>query len=290
MNSPALHFLKLEGCGNCFLVASDPNRQRSDWPELGVKLMDRHFGVGADGLMVVCRPPEGSSPADFEVLMFNPDGSPMGMCGNGTRCVARYLVLEGMIPVNQERVSFLVSGRLIVCRLLDEARRVEVDMGQPSFDPRSIPVLSDEEVLPGVLSAAGREFRFAAVSMGNPHCVIFVSDFAGLNCTEFGPLIERHGLFPQRTNVEFVKRVDQAHLEVKVWERGAGLTLACGTGACAALAAGVRLGLCAREVQVQLPGGRLAVRWDQASGHIFMTGPAQEICRGVIYEECLKGV
>jgi len=280
-----LHFLKMEGCGNSFIVIFEAQGGSRDWAALGRRLMDPHFGLGSDGLMIV----HPSERADFEVLMYNPDGSQMGMCGNGIRCVARFLILEGLLEARRGRVVFDVAGRLITCRLEEEGRWAQVDMGEPSLAPGSIPVNSAKELIDAELVAGGRRLNFSAVSMGNPHCVIFVEKLTDVNCCELGPLIENHALFPERTNVEFVEVLESRRLRVQVWERGAGLTLGCGTGACAAVVVGVLRGLCARQTTVDLPGGSLSIEWEEKSNRVFMTGPAKEICRGTFYPQVLAG-
>lgn len=218
----------------------------------------------------------------IEVEMFNPDGSVMGMCGNGIRCVARFIYEEEEgVP---ENLSFLVHGRRIECFSEDKGRKVRVDMGAPSFEPTRIPYLGNEVTqVPFVVS--GREFRGSLVSMGNPHLVIKLADedFELLELEKWGPLLEKHPLFPESTNVHFVREIDQSRCEVKVWERGAGVTMACGTGACAVAVTGIREGRFQQRVEVALPGGLLEIEWKGNEAHVFMTGPTEVICRGIVH-------
>jgi diaminopimelate epimerase len=203
------------------------------------------------------------------------------MCGNGIRCVCRYLFMRGLVSDSARDLKFNVEGRQIDCQVDDCGRTVKVAMGQPCFDPAKVPVRFDSEVIEGVLPVAGSSFVFSAVSMGNPHCVIFVDELDQIDLAVLGPMIENHELFPRRTNVEFVEVVSDNRIKVKVWERGAGITLACGTGACAVVAAAVRRGFSGSAVQVELPGGLLDVNWESDREQIYLSGPAREICSGV---------
>jgi diaminopimelate epimerase len=280
-------FIRLHGCGNSFIVVFDGEAADFDWRAASARLLDPHFGLGTDGLMVVS-PARG---ADFEVRMFNPDGSPMGMCGNGIRCVTRALFLEGLAPGEEREIAFVVEGRRVVCLPLDEGRMVRVDMGAPSFAPADLPVVSDKEWIDREISvspAGQRPFTMAAtcVSMGNPHCVMFPPDLSAIDLNVLGPAIERAPIFPQRSNVEFVEVRSPERLRVRVWERGAGATLACGTGACASLVAAARTGRSGRRAKVELPGGELEIEW--LADRVLMTGPARDVCRGTFSPEFLK--
>ena len=273
----------MEGCGNSFVVLADLKGSGRNWQALSIKLLDKNFGIGGDGLMVV----QPSLIRDFTVAMYNPDGSLMGMCGNGIRCAARFIVMQGLVDEDCGRIDFEVEGRHISCRLLQRGRVVRVDMGIPATEAAKIPVNAEHGLLNTPLHVAGEEYLATTVSMGNPHCVVFVADTAAVDCATIGPLFENHPLFPERTNVEFVERLARDRIRARVWERGAGLTMACGTGACASVVAGVLNDSCSRRTVVELPGGDLTVEWEKEGGHVFLTGPANEICSGVICDRLL---
>lgn len=266
-----VEFVKMHGLGNDFVVIDGNRYSHLNLAHLARKCLDRHFGIGGDGLLVV-----GSSmEADISMRVFNPDGSEAQMCGNGIRCVARYASDCGMVKGNEIRVQTLAGIRKV---WLTE-KGIKVDMGIPRLHPGEIPVrVKGETVIDHPLKAGRRTFKITCVSMGNPHCVIFM-DADEKKVTELGPLIENHRIFPERTNVEFVKVINRKKLEVKVWERGAGLTLACGTGACASLVASHLKGLTEREAEVHLPGGKLFIEIGER-GHVFMTGPAEYVFAG----------
>jgi diaminopimelate epimerase len=287
-----MRFLKIEGCGNSF-VTGDAHLLPPDVdPAMAVRMIcSPSFGVGADGVMLVA-PRERDLP--FRVDMYNSDGSKAAMCGNGIRCVVRYLCEEGRVdgegPTPVE-IPFLVAGRPILCRTADRGRTVEVEMGPPSFDPAIVPVRSSTPMIDQPLESSGIVWRATALSMGNPHCVIF--DEQGVVADEelfrtYGSALEQDPRFPDRVNVEFVVVESPSRLRVLVWERGVGFTLACGTGACAAVAAGYRTGRCARAAEVVLPGGVLLVRWEgdtEEGGSLVMTGPTRVVCEGQFWPE-----
>ena len=274
------HFVKMEGCGNHFVVFAHEDPGAVEWSGFVRQVTDPHFGVGGDGVMIVGPEQDGL----FQVEMFNPDGSGMGMCGNGIRCVARFIAMEGLSRA--ELLRFRVCGsREVSCRLVGPGaeRQVEVDMGEPGLNPAEIPVTAGAPVIDEPLSVAGREFRITCLSMGNPHCVVFIDDTSAIDLPALGPLFERHSFFPNRVTTEFVTVLRRGLLKVTVWERGAGATQACGTGACAALVAGVLTSRSDIAAKVQLPGGDLAIRWDrEGSGRVYLTGSAREIFRGTL--------
>lgn len=279
-----MHFVKMEGLGNDFIVVEHDEAERwlAAMPALSPRLCDRHFGIGADGVIIV-----GTSPkADLSMRIFNADGSEAEMCGNGIRCLAKFAFERGMV----KHPSFTVETRagLIIPEVVmgdGKVRRVRVDMGRPRLAPSEIPVtMEGERVVDVPLPLEKRIFRFTAVSMGNPHVVIFEIP---PDWEEWGKQIERHRLFPQRTNVEFVRVVSPTEAEVKVWERGAGATLACGTGACAVLVAGVLNGVLERSAQIHLPGGVLSISWEEDE-HVYMEGPAHEVFEGKISEGVIQ--
>ncbi|MBC7216809.1 MAG: diaminopimelate epimerase [Candidatus Caldatribacterium sp.] len=279
-----MRFVKMHGLGNDFLLCTPEMLDSLVLsPPLVQKLCDRHFGIGADGVIEVLP----SEVADVKMRIWNADGSEAEMCGNGIRCLAKFAFERGMVAKETFRVE-TKAGIIVPMLLLDRGRvtRVVVDMGEPSFLPSAIPMnLEGEAALSVPLEVEDRKFTVTGVSMGNPHAVIFELPE---DWKHYGPLIEHHPLFPRRTNVEFVRVVDPENIVVAVWERGAGATLACGTGACAAVAAGVAQGILRREVRVQLPGGELRVVWKESDNHMYLEGPAEEVCTCVLSEEVVK--
>lgn len=279
-----MRFVKMHGLGNDFLLCTQEMLESFTLSPLIIqRLCDRHFGIGADGVIEVLP----SEVADVRMRIWNADGTEAEMCGNGIRCLAKFAFERGIVTEDTFRVE--TKAGVIVPRVLQEdgrVVRVVVDMGEPSFAPSVIPMrVEGEEALSIPITVGDREFVVTGVSMGNPHAVIFELPE---NWRQYGPLIERHPLFPHRTNVEFVQVVHRKHIVVMVWERGVGATLACGTGACAAVAAGVAQGILDREVRVQLPGGELLVTWEKATNHIYLEGPAEEVCTCTLAEEAVQ--
>ncbi len=283
--SAKFKFIKLQGCGNNFVVGFKPHSDAFCKAERIKRLLDPNFGIGGDGLLLVNYDSSQNADLPIRLEMYNPDGSPMGMCGNGIRCICRYLILSGVIPVEQRQVQFITDQRLVECKLFEQGTLVELNMGKATFDPIQVPVLSDQPMVSAPLTVAGETFEATILSVGNPHCVIFVPALEKIDVRKLGPLIENHNIFPQRVNVEFAQIVSQQLIKLIVWERGAGLTLACGSGACATVAAGVKSRLCAENVELELPGGRLFVRCDKNTQDLYLKGPALEIYRGEIEEE-----
>jgi diaminopimelate epimerase len=271
----------MHGIGNDFVVV---DAMREVWPEerlpdVARRACDRHFGIGSDGLILVLP----SRVADFRMRMFNPDGSEAEMCGNGIRCFAKYVFDRGLTPNREIQVETLAG--LMQPKLLLRSGRVEkvrVDMGEPRLLRRDIPMRGEptqSRVIREKLRVGGEKYEFTAVSMGNPHCVLFVHNVEQVDVLDLGPRIEHHHLFPARTNVEFVQVLNNGELRMRVWERGAGQTIACGTGACAATVAAALNELTSRRVVVHLDGGDLEIEW-QGNNHVFMTGPAEEVFVG----------
>jgi diaminopimelate epimerase len=282
-----LIFAKMHGIGNDFVVigALDGMPLREDeLSEFACFVCDRHFGVGADGVIWILP----SESADFKMRIFNPDGSEAEMCGNGIRCAAKWFYDRDYAKGETIRVETLAGLKTVWVQAKEgKAVAVTVDMGEPIFNPMQIPTTlgDDREAIEVPLTVDGFEtFTVSAVSMGNPHCVIFVSDVDNFPVEVAGPKIERHPAFPQRTNVEFVQVVSESELKVRVWERGAGLTLACGTGACASLVVAARTGRTERKAKVHLPGGTLTIEW-RDDNRVYMTGPAVEVFRGELVWE-----
>lgn len=275
----------MHGLGNDFVMVDDRNEAIPDesLPDLGRKINDRHFGIGGDGLILV-RP---SASADFQMRVINSDGSEAEMCGNGIRCFARFLLDEGMTDANPIRVETPAGEMVLDVRRDDGAiSGVRVDMGEPGTQRAEVPMQGEGSALDAPLCVDGREFRVHGVSMGNPHAVIFLDSLEGFPFEHYGPLIERHEMFPAKTNVHFVEQVGPDALRVKVWERGAGPTLACGTGACAVCVAAHLTGRAGRSVTVHLPGGPLEIEWAE-NNHLFMTGPAETVFTGETAPEFL---
>jgi diaminopimelate epimerase len=274
-----ISFVKYHGLGNDFILVD--NRQQSEpliTPEQAVTWCDRHFGIGADGVIFVLPGQDGT---DYTMRIFNSDGSEPEMCGNGIRCLARFIAdLEGDSAKEVYRIHTLAG---MIIPKLEANGQVTVDMGQPRLLAAEIPTTlaaADQQVVNQAIEAAGASWQVTCVSMGNPHCITFVPDVAAIPLETIGPQFEHHPTFPQRTNTEFIEVVRRDYLKMRVWERGAGITLACGTGACAALAAGVLNGVCDRRATVELPGGCLEIEWSAIDERLYMTGPAQQVFRG----------
>ena len=274
----AFSFTKWQGCGNDFVVVDFLDKEPIDFATLAVKMCDRHFGIGADGLMVVCP----SETADVRMREFNPDGTEPEMCGNGIRCFSRWLYEEGYVAKEEFTVETL-AGTMVPRVIVQDGTvsAVAVDMGVPVLEGECIPVagFGTERVVAQPITVAGKEYAMTCVSMGNPHCVIFVENAQAVPMEKFGPLLERHEKFPKKTNVEFAEIKDASHIRMRVWERGAAVTLACGTGSCATLVAAALTGRTKREAEVQLDGGRLQIEW-AANNHVYMTGPAEKVFAG----------
>jgi diaminopimelate epimerase len=266
-------FLKMEGCGNSFLVAIVTQSEIELLKPFIPKLCSLAFGIGSDGVMLIERPQAGV----FEVSMFNPDGSAMGMCGNGIRCVARHVYEQGLVADFDSWITFMVEGRRIECRLDPDSSDVEVNMGAPILAPNEIPLNRPQECFNQPISTARGRYQFSAVSMGNPHCIIFVDNLEQIDLAAEGALLEVHPDYPKRTNVSFVQVLDKTKIKMRVWERGAGITQACGTAACATLVAAFRTERANAEAAIELPGGSVSVRWDQERNLVFLKGPATKV-------------
>lgn len=273
-----MEFVKMHGLGNDFVfldrfsVSVD-----EDYPMLAKKLCHRQFGIGGDGLAVILP----SIVADARMRIFNPDGSEPEMCGNAIRCFARYAYDKRLVIHNPMHVETLAGILTLDLDIQDgQVQGVRVDMGEPVLQADLIPVLGQGEPVVGEpIEVLGETFQYTAVSMGNPHCVMFVDDISALDFESVGPAIEKHLLFPRKTNVEFIEVNSPKEITMKVWERGAGPTLACGTGACASAVAAVLNHKTERAVTVHLPGGDLFIEW-QLDNHVYMTGPATYVFKG----------
>ena len=272
-----LRFTKMHGLGNDFVVVDCRDKafsvQRSAFGELSKKLCHRRFGIGADQMLLLYP----STIADFKMMIFNADGSEVEMCGNGIRCFAKYIWDRGLSA--KEILSVETAAGLV--RPEKASQLIKVDMGEPVLEGRLIPVNIDGMVKDFPLIIEDKEFKITAVSMGNPHAVIFVEDVDGFDVKRYGPIIENLKLFPKRINVEFIQVFDGERIKMRVWERGAGETMACGTGASAAVVAANLNGFTGRRVNVLLAGGELLIEWKE-DNHVYMTGPAVEVFEGSI--------
>ena len=280
-----LEFTKMQGCGNDYIYVVALKARPADPAALAARVADRHFGIGGDGLIMLAP----SRTADVRMEMYNADGSRGDMCGNGIRCVARLAYERGIARKNPMVVETDSGLKMIELRF--EAGSVvgaTVDMGEPILEGREIPVAADGRIIDHPLEVGGRREAITAVSMGNPHCVLFMNDDAihQMDVWEFARLgrqFETHPFFPRRVNTEFILPISRTHLKMRVWERGSGETLACGTGACAAAVAAVLTGRAERKATVELRGGNLEIEWPEkgaGANHVFMTGNAVEVFRG----------
>ena len=274
-----MKFTKMHGIGNDYIYVNCFEEEIADRPALARRVSDRHFGIGSDGLICICP----SERADFMMDMYNADGSKSQMCGNGIRCVGKYVYDNGLTDQTTITVESGGEVKTLVLKVKDgKVQAVQVNMGVPILQPRQIPMNADGvDFINRPIEVLGREYRITAVSMGNPHAVTFVPHVETLDLPLIGPDFERHPIFPERVNTEFVQVVDRCTLKMRVWERGSGETLACGTGASASVVAGVLNDLCDEMVTVRLLGGDLHIHWDREdTGCVFMTGPAEMICSG----------
>ncbi len=277
-----MRFTKMEGLGNDYIyvdcMAGEP---ASDWENLSIRMSDRHFGVGADGIILIMP----SKVADFRMRMFNADGSEGKMCGNGSRCVAKYVYDNGLTRKTEVTLETLAGIKVLKMHLGADGKvdTVTVDMGEPILTAAEVPALSASErmVEENLPTAKHGDFAVTAVSMGNPHGVIFVDEITDELVLGAGPELERHSAFPDRANIEFVKVIDGETVQMRVWERGSGETLACGTGACATAVAAALTGRTNRKVTVKLIGGDLSIEWNEKDNHVYMTGPARTVFTGV---------
>lgn len=288
-----LSFTKMHGLGNDFIIVDNRKGLYRKLKHVSKKLCDRRFGIGADQLLVISK----SKKADFKMKIYNADGSEVEMCGNGIRCVSQYIWER-----NLSRSPVLsIETRAGIIQPQKSGDDIKVDMGRPSLDPKKIPVLIGKNHGPSTAPRSKRgisrvfdpvinhpllvgktKFRVTCVSMGNPHTVIVAKDIDSVPLEKVGPLLENHRLFPNRTNVEFIQILDRKNIKMRVWERGAGETMACGTGACASAVASFFLGLTDRRVKTHLPGGPLNINWSILDGHVYMTGPAVKVFDGTI--------
>jgi diaminopimelate epimerase len=272
-----LKFSKMHGLGNDFVVLDGVTQRVDLSAEQYRALADRHFGIGCDQILLIENPTR--SDTDFRYRIFNSDGGEVEQCGNGARCFVRYVHEHGLSDKNEIRVE--THGGIIVLRLEADGQ-VSVDMGVPRFEPSEIPFLAEQRAPTYPLSLADKNIEISAVSMGNPHAVQVVVDVETAPVAVDGPRIEAHASFPKRVNAGFMQVLNRGHIKLRVYERGAGETLACGSGACAAVVAGIQRGLLDKSVRVSTRGGDLAIRWDGEGHSVSMTGPAVEVFQGII--------
>lgn len=274
-----MEFTKMHGLGNDFIIVFGEQELPSNAAELAVKLCNRFFGIGADGLVYILPSERG----DFMMRIMNSDGSEAEQCGNAIRCVSKYVYDHGLVRSEQIVIETIGAGeQKVTLNVKDGAvETVTVDMGEPVLSGLQIPVAIDaEQIVSEPIEADGTEFNFTAVSMGNPHCVIYVEDAVTFDLAKWGPKLEVHPLFPRKINVEFATVRNRNRVDMRVWERGAGPTLACGTGACATLVSSVLNGLTDRAAWISLKGGELYIEWNQEDNHVYMTGPAEVVFTG----------
>ena len=277
-------FTKMHGAGNDYVYINALETVPDNLPLLSIQISDRHFGVGSDGLVAIMH----SDIADFRMRMFNADGSEAEMCGNASRCIGKYVYEKGITDKKEITLETLAGIKVLRLEVNDgEVSAVTVDMGEPTLLPEAIPVksrcpeskISEREII------SGREYNITAVSMGNPHAVVFTEDLSDGMVLGHGPELEVADIFPKKANIEFARVIDRGNIDMRVWERGSGETLACGTGACATVVASVLNGLCDRTVHMRLLGGDLDITWDETTNHVLMRGPAAFVADGVYYPD-----
>ncbi|CCZ27733.1 diaminopimelate epimerase [Firmicutes bacterium CAG:194] len=273
-----MKFTKMHGCGNDYVYVNGFTEKVADKPKAVVALSDRHFGIGSDGVIFI----NPSQQADFEMEMYNADGTRAEMCGNGIRCVGKYVYDHGM--TDKTSITVESFGKVKYLDLTVEngkVVKVKVNMGKPELTAKDVPVVSvHEQVIDEEIIVKEKSYRMTCVSMGNPHAVVFMDDVEHLAIEEIGPYFENHERFPNRTNTEFVQVIDDSHVKMRVWERGTGETLACGTGCCATAVACVLNRLTGAHVTVQVLGGEIEIYWDQKENLVYMTGPAVTVFEG----------
>ncbi|MEL4105734.1 diaminopimelate epimerase [Oscillospiraceae bacterium WX1] len=275
-----MKFTKMHGIGNDYVHINCLTETVDDPAALSRRLSDRHFGIGGDGIILICP----SETADFRMRIFNADGSEAQMCGNGIRSFGKYVFDRGLTDKTVLTIETLAGLKTLTLNVENgTVATVSVDMGAPILKAADIPVLSDtEDFIKKLITSGGETYTMTCVSMGNPHGVIFVDSVDALDLVQIGPPLENHTIFPERANIEFVECLNDETLKMRVWERGSGETLACGTGACAALVAAVLNGKAHRHATLLLRGGALDIDWDESTNHVFMTGPAEFVFDGDI--------
>lgn len=278
-----MKFTKMQGCGNDYVYVNGFVYEIDNPNELSKKVSDRHFGVGSDGLVII----NPSNEADFKMNIYNADGSEAKMCGNGIRCVGKYVYDKEMTNKKVITIDTLSGIKTLYLNVNDEDKveSARVNMGKPVITPSEIPVdIEKDQVLDESIKVAGKKFKMTCLSMGNPHCVVFVDDLDDFDIEKYGPEFENNELFPDRINTEFVQVIDKNHIKMRVWERGSGETMACGTGASACVVASYLNEMTENEVYVELLGGTLYIEYDLNEDSVYMTGPAEISFEGEIEE------
>ena len=300
-----LQFTKMHSLGNDFIVVDYRSANLKKLPQLAIKLCKRRFGIGADQLLLLCD----SQKADFKMRILNADGSEVEMCGNGIRCLGKFIwdkiirsQESGVRSKKASSVTKILSIETLggIKHLRKIGELIEVDMGEPILDAESIPARAElnsklktqnsKLIINYPLQLKDKTFKITCVSMGNPHAIIVVRDVQSIPLSHYGPMIENHRLFPKRTNVEFIQIVNRKNIKLRVWERGAGETMACGTGASASAVAAALLSLTDRKVTIHLPGGKLLINWSQKDNHVYMTGDAVKVFEGTIVIPAKAGI
>lgn len=273
-----IKFTKMHGLGNDYVYIDAIHQKIEDEENLARFVSDRHFGIGSDGLILICK----SSVADFKMRMFNADGSEAEMCGNGIRCVGKFVYDKGLTSKEVVTIETLAGIKTLKLNVKDgKVETARVDMGEPILESEKIPVISNEMPVKNLkVKADTKEFTFTCVSMGNPHAITVVDSVDDFDVQKYGKIIEIDKAFPKKTNVEFIQIIDENNIKMRVWERGAGETLACGTGACGAAVACILNGLTSRNVTIGLLGGDLQIEWNEKDNHVYMTGPAVTVFEG----------
>ena len=281
-----IKFTKMHGLGNDYVYIDAINQKIENESSLAKFVSNRHFGIGSDGLILICK----SEIADFKMRMFNSDGSEAEMCGNGIRCVGKFVYDKGLTNKTTVKIETLAGIKTLILNTKDgKVETARVDMGEPILEAEKIPVISTEKPVKNLeLEAENKKFKFTCVSMGNPHAITIVENTKVFDVEKYGKVLEIDKAFPKKANIEFAQIIDRQNINLRVWERGAGETLACGTGACATAVACNLNGLTDRKVNIELLGGTLNIEWNETDNHVYMTGPAVTVFDGELYEEAIR--
>ena len=281
-----IKFTKMHGLGNDYVYIDAINQKIENESSLAKFVSNRHFGIGSDGLILICK----SEIADFKMRMFNSDGSEAEMCGNGIRCVGKFVYDKGLTNKTTVKIETLAGIKTLILNIKEgKVETARVDMGEPILEAEKIPVISTENPVKNLeLEAENKKFKFTCVSMGNPHAITIVENTKEFDVEKYGKILEVDKAFPKKANIEFAQIIDKENIKMRVWERGAGETLACGTGACATAVACNLNGLTDRKVNIELLGGTLNIEWNETDNHVYMTGPAVTVFDGELYEEAIR--
>ena len=281
-----IKFTKMHGLGNDYVYIDAINQKIENESSLAKFVSNRHFGIGSDGLILICK----SEIADFKMRMFNSDGSEAEMCGNGIRCVGKFVYDKGLTNKTTVKIETLAGIKTLILNTKDgKVETARVDMGEPILEAEKIPVISTEKPVKNLeLEAENKKFKFTCVSMGNPHAITIVENTKEFDVEKYGKVLEIDKAFPKKANIEFAQIIDRQNINMRVWERGAGETLVCGTGACATAVACNLNGLTDRKVNIELLGGTLNIEWNETDNHVYMTGPAVTVFDGELYEEAIR--